>query len=123
MQCSQNAHKKRINMTFIARLRLIRGDLTQTAFAKKLGIPQNTYHRYEKGDRVPDIKALAKISKSLNISADELLGLHTLKHATAIQTPVSNTACGFDAKDATIAKQAETIVNLTRMLKKLIGDR
>jgi transcriptional regulator with XRE-family HTH domain len=110
-------------MTFIARLRLIRGDLTQTAFSKKLGIPQNTYHRYEKGDRVPDIKALVKIAKSLNISADELLGLHTLNHVSSSTAPSSNTACGFDAKDATIAKQAETIVNLTRMLKKLVGDR
>ncbi len=110
-------------MTFAARLRLIRGDLTQTAFAAKLGFPQNTYHRYEKGERVPDIKALAKISKSLNISADELLGLHAMKHAPANNKPLSSTTCQSDAKDATIAKQAETIVTLTRSLKKLIESR
>jgi len=110
-------------MTFAARLRLIRGDMTQTAFAKKLGFPQNTYHRYEKDERVPDIKALAKISKSLHISADELLGLHTLKHAPANNNALSSKTCGFDAKDAAIAKQAETIVNLTRSLKKMIESR
>ena len=56
-------------MTFAERLKLLRGHLgmTQTAFAKKLGLPQNTYHRYEKGERVPDINALTKISKSLSI--------------------------------------------------------
>ena len=112
-------------MTFAERLKLLRGHLgmTQTAFAKKLGLPQNTYHRYEKDERVPDIKALAKISRSLHISADELLGLHTLKHAPATNNPVSNTPCGADPKDATIAKQAETIVNLTRSLKKIIASR
>ena len=110
-------------MTFAARLRLIRGDLTQTAFAKKMGFPQNTYHRYEKGERVPDIKALAKISKSLNISADELIGLHAMKTVPSSKNPLSNTPCGFDARDATIAKQAETIVNLTRSLNKITANR
>jgi transcriptional regulator with XRE-family HTH domain len=107
-------------MGFSGKLKTLRGDLTQTAFAKKLGIPQNTYHRYEKGERVPDIKALTKISKSLNVSADELLGLADLKHLPARNGYLSNGQSTFDTKDATIAKQAETIVNLTRSLKKII---
>ena len=109
-------------MGFSGKLKTLRGGLTQTAFAKKLGIPQNTYHRYEKGERVPDIKALSKISKSLNISADELLGLADLKHLPACNGHLSNSNSLFDAKDATIAKQAETIVNLTRSLKKIVED-
>ena len=106
-------------MTFPARLQLIRGDLTQTAFAKKLGIQQNTYHRYEKGDRVPDIKALIKISKCLHISADELLGLNHLKHGLPNQGHSTQHASAPDIRDETIAKQAETITNLSRSLKKL----
>lgn len=108
-------------MIFSGKLKMLRGDLTQTAFAKKLGIPQNTYHRYEKGERVPDIKALSKISKGLNISADELLGLADLKHLPVRNGYLSNSNSLFDTKDATIAKQAETIVNLTRSLKKIIA--
>jgi len=107
-------------MGFSGKLKTLRGGLTQTAFAKKLGIPQNTYHRYEKGERVPDIKALTKISKSLNVSADELLGLADLKHVPARNGHLSNGHSVFDTKDATIARQAETIVNLTRSLKKII---
>jgi transcriptional regulator with XRE-family HTH domain len=109
-------------MGFSGKLKMLRGDLTQTAFAKKLEIPQNTYHRYEKGERVPDIKALSKISKSLNISADELLGLADLKHSASRNGHLSNSNSVFDTKDATIAKQAETIVNLTRSLKKIVAN-
>lgn len=107
-------------MIFAGKLKMLRGDLTQTAFAKKLGIPQNTYHRYEKGERVPDIKALTKISKSLNISADELLGLGDLKNLLSSNGHLSHSNYVFDTKDATIAKQAESIVNLTRSLKKIV---
>ncbi|MEI7947490.1 MAG: helix-turn-helix transcriptional regulator [bacterium] len=109
-------------MIFSGKLKVLRGNLTQTAFAKKLGIPQNTYHRYEKGERVPDINALSKISKSLNISADELLGLADLKHSTGRNGHLSNSNLAFDTKDATIAKQAETIVTLTRSLKKIVDS-
>ena len=109
-------------MIFSGKLKMLRGDLTQTAFAKKLGIPQNTYHRYEKGERVPDIQALSKISKGLNISADELLGLADLNHFPARNGHLSNSNAVLDTKDATIAKQAETILNLTRSLKKIVAN-
>jgi len=110
-------------MTFAERLKLLRGHLgmTQTAFARKLGLPQNTYHRYEKGERVPDINALTKISKSLSISADELLGLNDVKQENASNGQLHKNNGLFDTKDAIIAKQAETIVSLTRSLKKMVA--
>ena len=69
-------------MTFAEHMRHIRGDLTQTAFCRKLGIPLTTYQRYEKGERVPDIEVFAQIVRRTGISADTLLGL---KHMAASQ--------------------------------------
>lgn len=105
-------------MTFGERMKILRGDLTQTAFAKKLGLPQNTYHRYEKGERVPDIKALIKIAKSLQMSADDLLGLNDADY----KENGKRGKLTLDGKDVTIARQAESIVNLTRSLKKIVAQ-
>lgn len=110
-------------MTFGERMKMLRGDLTQTAFAKKLGLPQNTYHRYEKGERVPDIKALIKIAKSLHMSADDLLGLGAAHYESNGKNHSGRNGTTPDEKDATIARQAESIVNLTRSLKKIVEQK
>lgn len=57
-----------------ARLKSLRGDMTQAKFAKKLGLAQNSYHRYEAGERVPGIKVLSKMASRLGVSTDWLLG-------------------------------------------------
>ena len=62
-------------MTFAEHRRHVRGELTQSAFCRKLGIPLTTYQRYETGERVPSIDILAKIVRRTGISADTLLGL------------------------------------------------
>ena len=96
-------------MTFAEHLRNIRGDLTQTAFCRRMGIPLTTYQRYEKGERVPDIDLLAQIVRRVGISADTLLGLD---HVSCPQ----GTA---EQKDLIIAQQTETIANLTLTIKAL----
>lgn len=47
---------------------------TQAIMAEKLGIARSTYAGYETGKRSPDIEMLSKISETLYVSADELLG-------------------------------------------------
>ena len=69
-------------MTFAEHMRNARGDLSQRAFCRKLGIPLITYQRYETGLRVPGIDVFVQIVKRTGISADTLLGL---KHKTASQ--------------------------------------
>ncbi|MHA7915518.1 helix-turn-helix domain-containing protein [Alloalcanivorax xenomutans] len=44
-----------------ARIRDVRGNLTQAAFAQKLGIERKTVGRYESGDRAPDAVALLRL--------------------------------------------------------------
>lgn len=54
------------------RLVQIRGSLSQTAFAAKLGIHKNTLARYESGEREPD-GGMLKALRQLGYSADWVL--------------------------------------------------
>ena len=107
-------------MTFAEHLRNIRGDLSQKAFCRKLGIPLTTYQRYDVGLRVPDVAQLAQIVRRVGISADTLL---ELDHVPAPQGTEKNTrrdSCktSADQKDLIIARQAETIKNLRQAIKR-----
>ena len=94
-------------MTFAKHMRNERGDLSQSAFCRKLGIPLTTYQRYETGERVPSIDVFAKIVRRTGSSADTLLGL---KHK-------ADTQGGSDKKDLIIAQQAEEIKKLRQQIK------
>lgn len=58
------------NLSFARRAR----GYSQAYMAECLGIARSTYAGYETGKRSPDIKMFAEISKTLFVSADELLG-------------------------------------------------
>lgn len=105
-------------MTFSEHLKHARGNLTQSAFCRKLGIPLTTYQRYEKGERVPDIDVLVQVVKCLGISADTLLGLDQLtdEPGTAAHNRHSSTHKHLAKKDILIAQQTETIENLTHII-------
>lgn len=108
-------------MTFAEHLRHLRGNLTQTAFCRSLGIPLTTYQRYEKGERVPDIELLAQIVRCVGISADTLLGLERVPDTDEVSGKKGHPSCNQprDKKDAIIADQSETIKNLTQAIKAL----
>lgn len=50
-------------------------NLTQTAFADKMGVGQNTVSTWELGTRQPDYDTLVKIAKFFEVSTDYLLGV------------------------------------------------
>lgn len=64
-------------MDDILRLKELRkiNNLSQTEFALKIGMQQQQYSRYEKGEREPQLKHIRRICREFNISADWLLGL------------------------------------------------
>ena len=108
-------------MTFAEHMRGLRGDLTQSAFCRKLGIPLTTYQRYEKGERVPDIEVLAQVVRAVGISADTLLGLNPLQ-GTQEYTKISGCSSHpslMDRKDIVIVQQGESIEAMTYTLKML----
>lgn len=61
--------------SFSARIRALRGAMSQTTFARKFGVKQTTYSGWEQGIKEPSFKMIAKMALDLDISADWLLGL------------------------------------------------
>lgn len=76
MQTSET--KNRLE-TFRARFNQLRGDRSQEAFAKFLGISRPTVGFYENGQRLPDALVLRQIAEKCQVSADYLLGLAACK--------------------------------------------
>jgi transcriptional regulator with XRE-family HTH domain len=60
---------------FRERLKLVRGNRSQAAFSRFLGISRITVSNYESGDRLPDALNMRLICEKCNVSADWLLGL------------------------------------------------
>lgn len=60
-------------------LRRLRGELSQAAFARFLGISQPRYANYECGNREPDLITLCRIAALTTGSVDELLGVKPMK--------------------------------------------
>ena len=127
---------------FSTRLKTLRGDAKQAEFARRFGLPQNSYSRYESGERVPDIDTLSQMASSLNVSSDWLLGLaddrpapeRREKTPPASSVPPSREIpetqiheaaspfCPFcGRKHQAIASQAESIANLTRSLAEIVS--
>lgn len=57
------------------RLAELRGNTSQAAFAKSLGVLQQTYARWELGDRQPKLQDLAALASHFGVTTDWLLGL------------------------------------------------
>lgn len=77
---------------FRQRLESIKGQMSVTDFAEKLGLSRQTIGFYLNGDRIPDIQTLRQICEECNISADYLLGLSDVKSSNSdIQTAVEIT--------------------------------
>ena len=60
---------------FSSRLKQVREGLTQSQAAKKVGLSQQGWARYESGKVLPGAEAIHQICSSFGISADWLLGL------------------------------------------------
>jgi transcriptional regulator with XRE-family HTH domain len=54
-------------------LRLKKG-VSQEVVAKQLGCSGNTYSRYEREEREPDIETLKRMSRLFGVSVDYLIG-------------------------------------------------
>lgn len=50
--------------------------LSQKELAAEIGVAKSTYSLYESGKREPNVQTIKKISDTLNVSADELLGIN-----------------------------------------------
>lgn len=56
-------------------------NLSQEKLARKIGVNKSTITMYENGTRVPSIKKLIALSKSIGVTTDYLLGLNNGENA------------------------------------------
>ena len=59
---------------FRARFKALRGDLSQTAFARKIGLSRTSVSTYEHGYKRPAAKTINKICGICGVSREWLLG-------------------------------------------------
>ncbi len=64
-------------MYVLPRIREVRKEkgISQTKIAKKIGMEQTQYSRYERGENEIKVNVLIEICKALNVSSDYILGL------------------------------------------------
>ena len=90
-----------------------KNDLTQEAFAERLGVTYQSVSRWENGITYPDIELLPAICRELSVTADELIGIPSAeKEKRAEET--------FDALRRECMKRdydAERIVELLRDIR------
>ena len=60
-----------------------RKNMTQKEVADNIGVAKSTYSLYESGNREPNVQTIKKIADTLNVSADDLLGLSPEPTTTA----------------------------------------
>ena len=77
----------------LKKYRLLRGYHTAKEFAEKISIPYPTYISYESNNREPKYDILCKISNSLKISIDELLGNEFIKNQSDINLSIEIIDC------------------------------
>ena len=75
MRDNVNTKMRAPTILLSSRLRELRGDTQQAAFARSLGVFQQTYARWELGDRQPKLQELARLASHFGVSTDYLLGL------------------------------------------------
>ena len=51
-------------------------NMTQKEVADSIGVAKSTYSLYESGNRETNVQTIKKIADTLNVSADDLLGLN-----------------------------------------------
>lgn len=67
-------HLDKLDISLVGeRLKKIRGNLSQTAFAKALGVDRQSIARYESGDRVIDANFIFNLMAKFNIDPNWLL--------------------------------------------------
>jgi transcriptional regulator with XRE-family HTH domain len=80
-----------------ARIREIRGRISQEEFARRTGINKSTLGRYERGTNAPDTNAVTAICKAFNVNSEWLLtGKGTVFSESYLNTQETSEKMGLD---------------------------
>ena len=116
------------------RLKDLRGERSQRAFADMIGCSQTSYSGWEVQGKEPGANAIRLICLSCGVSADWLLGIGSEKAKVLVNGPVSNSITAspnsqvvestrlldiIEKQQAKIERQQDTILQLTDKISSL----
>ena len=93
--------------------------ITKHEAAKRIGVSQPAYLRYEAGTRTPTMPVINEIAKMLDVSSDYLTGKTNLKKATAITIEKSTQPELFKIVETCRALNEDQLKRLQAYLEKL----
>jgi transcriptional regulator with XRE-family HTH domain len=108
--------------------------MSQAEIARKIGMKQQNWNRYESGEQMPGAEQLHRISVGLGVSADWLLGIEKNGRTEDMFSGLLATKDDPQAKRpanaprdqdmfATIKLQSETINSLQETIARLLGRK
>ena len=109
-----------IEVSFVSRIRELRGERTQQEMASMLGILKSKWCRWEKGQHEPSIKDLVAICRIFSVQPAWLIGFSG--EGGTRQAAGSGGCPSCRDKDATILALAETIASQQRTIAMLAGQ-
>lgn len=87
---------------FPSRLRELRGSLSQDEMARKFGVSQVAYGRWERGKAEPKFEVVVEICKNFSVSADWLFGLSDERGGGVSVTATGGSAAAGNNLTATL---------------------
>ncbi|MFC4761836.1 helix-turn-helix domain-containing protein [Dyella koreensis] len=102
---------------FPTRLRLIREQrgFTQAQLATEAGLPATTISHFEAGSRKPSFDNLRRLSKTLNVSSDYLMGITDTQEATGAASRIARHLGNASKEDIAFLEQmAQAMANKSK---------
>lgn len=102
---------------FPSRLRLVREQrgFTQTELATAAGLPSTTVSHFESGSRKPSFDNLRRLSKTLNVSSDYLMGITDTQEATGAASRIARHLGNATKEDIAFLEQmAQAMANKSK---------
>lgn len=85
MQSGVNTEMQKIKIRLSVRLKELRGNRSQKEIANELGVKQQTYSRWELGDRQPKLDEFAALAHHFGVTTDWLLGVEQQQNGESIK--------------------------------------
>ena len=106
--------------TVAARLKELRGAISQAEMARRVGIAQQGWARYETGKVAPGAEALHQICEASGVSADWILGLSDTKKSIATTRSISENVTQLRVAAAIVCAQSDALVDAVEKLKVML---
>ena len=110
------------------RLKALRSErgMSQTEFANKIGVAQNTVSNWENGNRLIDTETVARIADYFGVTIDYLLGRTDDMNQNSVEENISfddfTYAMYNESKELT-EEDKQALLGLARLLKKKKQDQ